>query len=239
MRLHRPKFKIRSLLLITAVIGGVLAFYVHRVQRQRQAVSRISDLGGSVKYDYQKASRDHANVFDPKATAPGPGWLRQAVGKEFFQDVVMIDLAGKPVTDEDLKELKKLPKLENLNLSNTRVTSAGLVHLAELKNLKELYLWNTQVDDDGLRHLAKLTRLQSLLLDGTRVTDAGLKHLEGLKELDEWLGLVGTGVTDAGLVHLKGLTKLQQVNVRQTRVTDAGAKELQKSLPNAWISYGP
>ncbi len=238
MQMHRPRFRIRSLLLITALIGGVLAIYIHRVQRQRQTVSWVSDLGGSVKYDYQKDSIDHANVFNPRATEPGPGWLRQAVGKEFFQDVVMIDLAGKPVTDTDLEELKKLPKLENLNLSNTRVTSAGLVHLAELKNLKWLSLWNTQVDDDGLQHLARLTKLQSLLLDGTKVTDSGLKHLEGLKELDEWLGLVGTGVTDWGLVHLRGLTKLRQVNVRQTKVTAAGAKDLKKYLPDAMISYG-
>jgi hypothetical protein len=238
MRLHRPRFRIRSLLIVTAIIGGALACYTHRVYRPRQTVSWISDLGGSVKYDYQKASSDHANVFDPKATEPGPAWLRDAIGNEFFQDVVMIDVAGKPITDMDLAELKKLPKLENLNLSNTRVTSAGLIHLAGLKNLKWLSLWNTQVDDDGLRHLAKLTRLQSLLLDGTRVTDSGLKHLEGLTELDEWLGLVGTGVTDSGLVHLRGLTKLRQVNVRRTKVTAAGAKQLKKSLPNAMISYG-
>jgi hypothetical protein len=238
MRLLQPRFSVHSLLLATAVIGVFLAFYINIVQRQRRTVSWISEVGGTVMYDYQKARGDRANVFDPKAAEPGPSWLRQAVGNEFFQDVVMIDLAGKPITDRDLEQLKKLPKLENLNLSNTRVTSAGLVHLSGLKNLKWLSLWNTPVDDDGLRHLAKLTKLQSLILDGTRVTDSGLKHLEGLKDLDEWLGLSGTGVTDKGLVHLKGLSKLRQVNVRLTKVTADGAKELRKSLPKGWVSYG-
>jgi len=220
------------------MIAAFLAYYVHRVQRQREAVTRILNLGGAVRFDYQKATKDRANAFDPSAPPPGPRWLRDAVGKEIFQDVVMVDLKGKPITDRDLEELNRLPKLENLNLGKTQVTSVGMIHLASMKNLKYLSLWDTQVDDDGLRHLAGLTKLQALILDGTQVTDAGLKHLETLVGLDEWLGLTGTKVTDSGLEHLKGLTKLRQVNVRMTQVTSDGAKELQKHLPKAMISYG-
>jgi hypothetical protein len=228
----------RSLLLMTAVIAILLAFFIHRVQRQLAAVTRLLDLGGAVRYDYQKLTNDRANLFDPKVPPPGPAWLRAAVGKEFFEDVVMIDLKGKPITDRDLEELKKLPRLENVNLGKTRVTGAGMIHLAGLKNIKCLSLWDTQVNDDGLRNLAALTKLRVLILDGTRVTDSGLKHLEGLKDLDEWLGLTGTGVTDSGLEHLKGLKKLRQINVRMTKVTAGGAKELKKYLPKAQISYG-
>jgi hypothetical protein len=237
MRLHRPRLKVRSLLLITAVIGCNLAFYIDRARCRQQAVTSISALGGTVKYDYQKASIERADVFNAYASEWGPAWLRQAVGKEFFHDVVLINLAGKPVTDMDLAALRKLPALEYLDLSNTRVTSAGLIHISKLKNLKWLSLSNTQVDDDGLRNLAELTMLQSLHLDETMVTDSGVKHLEGLKELDDRLGLVGTGVTDSGLVHLKELTKLRQVDVRKTNVTAAGAKDLERTVPNAYIHY--
>src|SRR4051812_41424033 len=125
MRLPRPRFRVRTLLLVTAVIATSLTFYIQHIQRQRKVVTRVLDLGGAVRYDYQKATKDRANVFDPKAAPPGPRWLRAAVGKELFEDVVMIDLQGKSITDRDLEELKKLPKLENLSLGKTQVTNAG------------------------------------------------------------------------------------------------------------------
>jgi hypothetical protein len=239
MKMPRFRFALRTLFAAVAILAVCLGWYVNRARRQREAASAVLHVGGTLLYDYQKADAYKPNVFNPKAPPKGPEWLRKLVGAEYFDNVTMVSLRDKPITDDDLKELKKLPKLENLDLSNTHVTSAGLVHIGELKKMKYLSLWNTQVDDDGLRYIADFKKLYALILDGTHVTDEGLKHLEGLTNLEEWLGLVGTDVTDAGLKHLEGLAKLRSLNLRQTKVTAEGVRELKRALPNTDISYGP
>ncbi len=237
---QRPwlQFRLRTLLVLVAIVSVYLAYEAYQDRQQREVVSSLLGAGGTVRYDYEKADATIPNVFDPQAEPWGPEWLKE-LGTENFQDVIMVNLRDKPITDDDLVQLKKLPKLENLDLSNTQVTSRGMAHIAKLKNLKYLSLWNTRVDDEGLQYLAGLDNLYALILDGTRVTDKGLIHLEGLVNLEEWLGLTGTGVTDAGLEHLKGLVKLRNLNLRQTNVTADGARELQRALPKADISYGP
>lgn len=232
------QFSLRALLAVTAVLGVWLGIRVNAARRQREAVSHVLNVGGSVSYDYHKVDADKPNMFNFKASPPGPDWLRRVLGDEYFQEVVRISLRDKPVTDDDLKELKQFSKLENLDLSNTRITSAGLSHLVELTNLKCLSLWNTRVDDTGLQHLEHLKNLRQLILDGTQVTDAGIKHLEHLNELHEWLGLVDTEVTDAGLEHLVAFTKLKHLNLRRTKVTEDGVRKLQESLPTTDISHG-
>lgn len=72
-------------------------------------------------------------------------------------------------------------------------------------------------------------------LTGTLITDAGLVHLKEMPNLQE-LNLDGTKVTDAGLVHLNGLTKLTYLYLDDTQITDAGAADLQKTLPNCYIT---
>ena len=60
------------------------------------------------------------------------------------------------MTDEGLKQLKQLTRLEVLNLWGTRVTNAGLVQLQELQQLRELHLGKTAVRQGGLKHLSGL-----------------------------------------------------------------------------------
>jgi hypothetical protein len=196
-------------------------------QAQQQAVEAILKLGGDVRFDYQRPDPNKPNVFDQQAKPMDP---------KGFHRVILVSLRESKVTDDDLKILAKLPYLENLDLTNTRVSSAGLAHLKGLKNLRVLSLWRTKVDDKGLEHIKGLTKMWQLVLDETKVTDAGLVHLKGMTDLEEWLGLVGTQVTDEGLKHLEGLTKLRSLNLRHTRVTEAGVKKLQEALPNTRIS---
>jgi hypothetical protein len=160
-------------------------------------------LGGDVLYDYQRPNPDRPNVFEPDARPKNPA---------AFHRVVRVNLRGTKVTD-DLKILKLLPALENLDLTDTRITGAGLAHLKGLKNLRVLCLWKTQVDDAGLAHIKGVTKLWLLTLDGTKVTDAGLKHL-------------------------KALTKLRHLNLRGTAVTRDGVKGLKAALPETDVSFG-
>ena len=124
--------------------------------------------------------------------------------------VIQVDLRGSPVTDKELVHLKRLTKLQDLNLSSTKVTAAGLVHLAGMN-------------------------LKSLTLPKEATTDLGLKYYLAAVERPSTLSLGKWKITDAGLVHLKGLTKLQELDLHNTKITNAGIADLQKALPNCQI----
>jgi hypothetical protein len=68
----------------------------------------------------------------------------------------VLDLDDTAVTDEGLASLAKLPKLQVLRLSRTKVTDAGFnKHLAELPTLTEVSLRGTQVATPTLRKWKK------------------------------------------------------------------------------------
>ncbi len=125
-------------------------------------------------------------------------------------DVVVVDLSVAKAGDSDLRLLKDLTKLEQLNLRGSQVTDAGLEQLKVLAALKLLDLGKTNVTDAGLVHLKQMTHLEYLLLGHTKITDAGL-------------------------VHLQELTNLQGLSLIRTEITEEGVKKLRQSLPDCQI----
>jgi len=73
-------------------------------------------------------------------------------------------------------------------LANPDVTDETLKHLRGMSRLQELDLNDTQVTDAGLKLIAQLPKLQRLRLRGTRITDAGFREslmpLELLRNVD-------------------------------------------------------
>jgi hypothetical protein len=216
---RRFQFGVRSLLLFLVVLSiplGWFAWEMDKARRQREAVERIVELGGSVGYDYQvDANGDWVDGAEPTT------WLRKLLGRDFFYDVVSVHCPSTSFGNGDTRNLKRLPKLEFLSLNCPQVTDPGLVHLKGLTNLEVLYLSHAKVTDAGLKHLEGLTSLRVLGLHGTKVTGDGLEHLKRLTNLER-LGLGGSQVGDAGLEHLKALPYLQHLEIHDTQVTDAG-----------------
>jgi len=155
------------------------------------------------------------------------------------------------VTDEWLQRLADQTELRRLELSGTAVTSAGLVHLKRLVKLQRLNVCLTAVSDDGFEHLAGLTEMRRMVVCASKITGSGFRHLSGMTKLesinlhsspasDEGLEAIGkltslrrleivhTHVTDAGLVHLAGLTNLRQLHVHGPKATGAGLPYLGK-----------
>ena len=110
----------------------------------------------------------------------------------------------------------------------------GVAQLKGIPEIGELDLSNTLVTNKGLSYLSGMTQLTKLRLCSTKITDAGLRNLSGLTELRE-LWLINTKITDAGLKNLKSLCALEELALDDTLVTDAGVNELQQSLPNCGI----
>lgn len=200
-------------------------------REQQQAVFEIERLGGKVLYDFHRTKNSgRQNIFNPRAIPKDPNTVHW---------VVYVSFRGTKVTNRDLVHLRKLPRLENLDLTETRVTSAGLENIRDATHLVYLGLWNTKVGDMGLEHIKHLKNLRALVLDGTKVTDEGLERLSELTNLDDWLGLCGTAVTDSGLKHLTNLRHLHHLNLRRTDVTELGVQGLKMHLKDADISFGP
>jgi Leucine Rich repeat len=199
------QFSLRTLLfftLICAVGSALVARRMDQKHNEREIVEAILKLGGLVEYDYQ---------ID-RAKPPGPDWLRNVLGENYFSDVEVVILQNVPDADARLGNVKRLTQVQWLSLAHTNITDAGLVNLNGLTNLKTLYLQDAKVSDTGMVNLERLTRLRTLLL-------------------------TNTSVSDVGIGSLKGLTNLKQLDVRGTRVTDAGVEYLQKALPNCAILH--
>jgi Leucine-rich repeat (LRR) protein len=158
-------------------------------------------------------------------------------------------LTDSAVTDTGLGPLEKMPRLELLDLSRTRVSGQGLKHVSASK-LSKLVLTGTAVADPDLGTIADFRELVELRVGDTAITDAGLSALRschrlkildlsgnrvsgsGLRDLIRvaYLTLRGTEVTDETLPHLLTLRDLVRLDLSDTKVTAQGLSQL-RQLP--------
>jgi hypothetical protein len=142
---------------------------------EAEAIKALKKLGATFLYVDNKPGNPVRTVY-----LPGPK-VTDASLKELkaFEQLQMLKLdSAKNITDEGVKELASLTKLEDLGLGSTQVTDAGLKHLAELKELKALSLSFTNITDAGLKELAAHKKLETLGLSFTKVTKDGVKELQ-------------------------------------------------------------
>ena len=191
---------------VAAVVMAVLAVFLQvwlPYHREQVVIREIERLGGDV-----------LTIWDgPKWTERGPEWIQEIVDDgwlSWFERAYSVWISETAISDEVLRHLSGLTKLDTLSLQNTQVSDEELKHLRGLTNLQFLYLDNTQIGDEGLKSLTGLTNLENVSLNNTQIGGKGLKHLSGLQSLTE-LSLNYTQVTDEGLKHLSCLTNLEQL----------------------------
>lgn len=279
---RRLRVSLRALMLAVLVAGVWMGRQVNRARQQREAVAAVSKCEGRVFYDWQFAD----GKLEPATEPPAPLWLRRLVGDEYFQEVDQVNFTchdrvldaqevlarltsqtgirrlyfqGTPATDEGLRSIAHLSRLEELILedssllsddgldhltslrnltflcvSGPRLTDAGLSHLAKLPNLERLDVRYYNVSDAGLAHLARATNLRVLFLGNGPLTDAGMLHVKDMKNL-EAIDLMFTDVTDEGLEHLKGHAKLKEICVPRSRVRSEGLARFKAAMPGLII----
>jgi uncharacterized membrane protein len=94
------------------------------------------------------------------------------------KQIVTLDLAKMPLTDEDIKVISEFENLRRLNLSFTGITGAVLPELKKLKFLKSLSLSGTRVNAEQLKQLQSFTELKTVYTWNTPVAATDIDKLQ-------------------------------------------------------------
>src|SRR5580693_8582514 len=116
------RFSLGTLLIVIAALAVPLGWKRNRIDNQRRALAEAKRLNGDVSYDWQWAS-------PPKKGPPGPKWLRDLGGDDFFADIHSISFKDSQANDDTLALVSSLPNLAHLCIVSDSVTDAGLLHL--------------------------------------------------------------------------------------------------------------
>jgi len=167
--------------------------------------------------------------------------LRTWFGEDAFASVAEVNFAFCPdlcsVIDRDLRQLAYLPNVRKLNLNQCRnVSDDGLRELSPLPRLEWLDLSRTSISDCGLES-QRWFNLRSLNLANTRVSDDGLLGIEGCTKLES-LVLYNTAVSDAALNRLASLHNLRHLDLRGTNVTPSRVARFRRMQPGCETLYG-
>jgi len=226
---------------IFAVVLGGIYLFLEPNRAQRASIAKLTAAGAKLDY------------------TPGPeSGFELLFGKQYFRNVVSIDLdcrktpnpdltclqelsalkyidlLGIKCPPTDLEPIKALPCLTNLWFNECQLSEKSWECIGNINSLNGLSLNLTPVKDSELKYLANLTNLRYLNFSATLITNDGLAYLKNLSNLQD-LFLVKTNITDQGLNNLGGLKKLKVLDLRGTQVTDEGVEELQQLLPNCDI----
>lgn len=143
-----------------------------------------------------------------------------------------LSLAQTAVTGSEIELLLKLPKLNSLTLTGTRVDDTAMEKLAKMSQLESLDISYARVTDAGLKHVGALKHLRTLCVGGNPITDRGLEEIARLTQLSD-LMITNANISDAGLEHIAWLPKLTTVHLSgNPKVTNTGIAKLKSALPN-------
>src|SRR5215467_3126916 len=118
-------------------------------------------------------------------------WIARMGGKverDLMGRIVAVNLRGSWINDADMIELARLPDLERLDLSHTRISDEGMLNLKPAPKIKDLNLFYSEwITDQGLTAIKGWKHLTRLNARGTRISDGTLEivsHMLGLEALD-------------------------------------------------------
>jgi hypothetical protein len=157
--------------------------------------------------------------------AADTGWIEKLGGKvdrDASGRIVAVNLRGTWVNDVEMIELARLPDLERLDLSHTRITDEGMLNLKPAPKIRDLKLFYAEwITDQGMTAIKSWKNLKRLDVRGTRVSDGTLEIVGAMTGL-EALDIAHTEVTDVGLENLVGLVNLKELAAGRGRLTNTG-----------------
>ncbi len=93
-------------------------------------------------------------------------------------DVRRLNVESTQVTDRGLNIIAKMPRLEELDLSNTSISDEGVRMLSGNRTIKTLWLsGNKKITDASLEILSSMLRLEQIDIQGTAISEAAWDKL--------------------------------------------------------------
>lgn len=147
------------------------------------------------------------------------GTLAQlASSPEAAAAITEVNLSGALVSATGLSYLSKLPNLESIDASNSRVADESLMAIGQLQSLRSIKLANSDANDQVVGALSKIPHLQTLDLSNTKISTGAASDLGSMRELTD-LSLMGTATDEivAGLTALP----IRRLNLSRSKITNA------------------
>lgn len=143
------------------------------------------------------------------------------------------------VYDTSVAMLANVSNLQRLGLQNSSlVTGATIGELKKLKRLDYLELQGSGFQARYLKELAKLEGLKKLDLSGLQISDKDLPALATMKLKS--LKLKDNNITDAGLKILSRMSSLEKLDLSDcTGITRLGGQNFTRALPNCTLEFDP
>jgi len=182
MRLCRPQFRLRTLLLLLAVVAacfGVAGTQWRAREKQYQAAARLKPKG--------------IRAF---ARGEPSWWLRPPIDTVEIDEYLGVRTdgvtweavrrpSGERLTVADVAELAAFPQLRRLHLQGEVVVPAAIDEIAKLTSLRQLTIAHYPLEDEQMLRFAQLKNLEELTLEATQTTDGAIDRLrEKLPELE-------------------------------------------------------
>jgi Leucine Rich repeat len=143
-------------------------------------------------------------------------------------EITEVNLRASWVTDGDLLELARLPQLQRLDLSQTRITDQGLAYLKTAAGLREVNLaYAEKIGDPAHAVIKHWKNLRKLSLRGTVIADETAASAASLPEL-EVLDIADTIVGDVGVEALNTARKLKELSIGNIRMSEVGFQSLRQ-----------
>lgn len=138
------------------------------------------------------------------------------------------------VTDEAIKIISELPKLQHLRLRLSPIGDEGLKMLANTETLWYLNLPHAACTNEGVGALAALPRLRQLRLGSGNLGNGVGREVASITSL-RGIHLIGVKVTDEGLKMLAKMPHLESLYLDDSAVTEAGWDWLFREHPHLHV----
>ena len=152
--------------------------------------------------------------------------------------IVEVNLRGSWINDAEMIQLSRLPQLQRLDLSHTRITDEGLLRLKSAPQIVELKLFYAElITDQGMTAIRNWKQLKRLNVRGTRISDGTLEILSRMTQL-EALDIANTQISDDGFDYLITLVNLKELSLGSSRLSENAIKTLRLLPTLTYLDLG-
>lgn len=143
------------------------------------------------------------------------------------------------IDDDSIAAIANIANLQHLGLQNSPgLTGSTIGLLKKLERLDYLELQNSGFQTKYLKELASLDGLRKLDLSGLQIKDQDLPAIATMKLKS--LKLEGNNITDAGLKILSRMSSLKTLDLSDcTGITRIGGQNFARARPNCSLEFDP